>query len=107
MWDEKKPRVGNVSRSPRALQDLLDLWNYVADHNEAAADRLLDRIESVMVMLSDNPHAGRSRPELARSLRSFPVGNFVLFYCPVQDGITLIRVLNGYRDIGRDDIEVR
>lgn len=56
-------------------------------------------------MLRDNPLAGRARPELATKLRSFPVGNYVLFYRPLADGIDLTRVLSSYQDIQPDTIE--
>jgi len=51
-------------------------------------------------MLSEQPKAGRERPELAPGLRSFPVGNYLLFYLPLPAGIDLVRVLSGYMDIG-------
>ncbi len=97
--------MGDATRRPRAFQDLLDLWDYIADDNEAAADGVLDRIEGVVTMLADNPGAGRARPELASELRSFPVGTVVLFYVPTRTGIELVRVLSGHRDIGRDDFD--
>ena len=37
--------------------------------------------------------------ELGESLRSFPVGNYVIFYRAMQDGIEVVRVLSGFRDI--------
>ncbi|MBB2963905.1 type II toxin-antitoxin system RelE/ParE family toxin [Methylobacterium sp. R2-1] len=97
--------MADVVRRPLARQDLLDLWDYIADRDETAADGVLDRIEAVLAMLADNPEAGRLRAELFENLRSFPVGSFVLFYVPKQSGIELVRVLSGYRDIGRDDFE--
>ena len=63
---------GEILRRPQARLDLIDIWNYIADDNEAAADRMLDRIESVLWMLSEQPKAGRERPELAPGLRSLP-----------------------------------
>ncbi len=42
---------------------------------------------------------GRKRDSLVTSLRSFPVGNYLIFYCPVNKGIEVIRVLHGARDI--------
>ena len=94
-----------ILRRPRARLDLIEVWSYVAGDSEAAADRLLDRIEGALAMLSENPFAGRARPELAADLRSFPVGNYVLFYRPLSAGIELVRVLSGYRDIGPDDTQ--
>jgi toxin ParE1/3/4 len=42
---------------------------------------------------------------LALKLRSFPVGNYVVFYVPVSDGIEVVRVMNGRQDIAADDME--
>jgi toxin ParE1/3/4 len=42
---------------------------------------------------------GRSRDELAPGMRSFPVGRYVVFYLPLDDGIDVVRVLHGARDI--------
>ena len=96
---------GEILRRPQARLDLIDIWNYIADDNEAAADRMLDRIEGVLQMLSEQPKAGRERLELAPELRSFPVGNYLLFYLPLPGGIDLVPVLSGYMDIASDDFE--
>tara|TARA_B100000378_G_C17914672_1_gene367488 strand:- start:162 stop:458 length:297 start_codon:yes stop_codon:yes gene_type:complete len=87
-----------ITRRPRAREDLLEVWGYIADDNETAADRMLDRIEQKLLMLADHPHAGRERPEIAAGLRSFPVGNYVIFYRIEPDALTVVRVLSGYQD---------
>ena len=56
-------------------------------------------------MLVQDPLAGRERPELMPALRSFPVGNYVIFYVPVSDGIEVLRVMSGWRDVDADDME--
>jgi toxin ParE1/3/4 len=49
-------------------------------------------------------HAGS--PDGSRtSLRPFPVGNYIVFYLPLPDGINVVRILNGYRDITADDVD--
>ena len=88
-----------VLRKPLARADLLDIWNYVADDSPAKADRLLDSIDKRCQTLSRFPKMGRVRNELGPSLRSFPVGNYVIFYREVSKGIEIIRVLHGARDI--------
>ena len=70
-----------------------------------AADALLNRIEAAFDMLADTPFAGRARNDLRDSLRSFPVGNYIIFYVPVPDGVEVLRVMHGRRDIEVDDIE--
>lgn len=92
-----------VRRRHTAREQLEDIWLYIARDNDAAADRLLDRIEAALFELAQRPMMGQARPELAPDLRSFVVGNYVLFYRPLPDGILLIAVFRGSRDIGPDD----
>ena len=43
---------------------------------------------------------GPLRPELAPQIRSFPVGNYLLFYRESKKGgIELVRVIHGARDL--------
>jgi len=42
---------------------------------------------------------GRSRPDLAPGLRSFPVGKYIICYVPIENGIEIVRVVSGFRDI--------
>jgi toxin ParE1/3/4 len=63
------------------------------------------RIGEIFEMLLENPLAGRERRELRAGLRSFPVGNFVIFYVPLPDGIEIIRVMHGRQDIGAGDMQ--
>ena len=88
-----------VLRTRQAEEDLLEIWDYIADDNPIAADDLLDEIDAACTTLAENPNAGRLREQLAPALRSFPVGNYVLFYRPGTDGIVLIPVLHGARDV--------
>ena len=50
-------------------------------------------------MIAENLLIGRSRDEVRLGLRTFPVGNYLLIYRPVQDGIEIVRVLHGRGDI--------
>jgi toxin ParE1/3/4 len=42
---------------------------------------------------------GRTRDELAPGIRSFPFSRYLLFYLPISDGIDVVRVLHGARDV--------
>jgi len=70
-----------------------------------AAHALTDKFSSTSQMLADLPLAGRARPELRDDLRSFPVGSYVIFYAPLPDGVTILRILHGRRDITPEDLE--
>ena len=83
----------------QAQTDLEEIWLYIAEHNIPAADRFLDTLHERFVLLAGQPLLGRARPELAPNLRSLSVGNYVIFYRPIDDGIEVARVLHGARDI--------
>jgi toxin ParE1/3/4 len=91
--------MARVLRTQRARVDLLEIWLYVANDNRTAADRLLDRIDSVCKLLAQQPLMGEARPELAPELRSVSVGNYVIYFRPLADGIEVERVLSGARDV--------
>jgi toxin ParE1/3/4 len=91
--------VAQVTQSQQAEADLLELWLYVARNNVDAADEVLDTIERACALLATQPLMGRARPELAADVRSFPCSSWVLFYIPAADGIHVVRVLHGARDL--------
>jgi toxin ParE1/3/4 len=91
--------MGRVFRTERARVDLLQIWVYIANDNASAADRLLDRIDATCSQLAQQPLMGEARPELAPDLRSFTVGNYVVYFRPLADGIEVVRVLSGARDV--------
>lgn len=53
----------------------------------------------VFLLLAQNPEMGRTRDELKEDLRSFAVGNYIIFYQSLQEGIQVVRVLHGAMDI--------
>ena len=88
-----------VTRRPLAEADILEIWDYIADDSFAAADRWVERLDQQFRVLATQPMMGRVRDELAPGVRSFPFGRYVIFYLPLDDGIDVVRVLQGARDI--------
>ena len=84
---------------PLARDDLHEIWEYIAQDNIEAAERLVNRIEELGQLLAQHPHLGRRREELATGLRSFPMDRYLVFYRPIEDGIEIVRVLHASRDI--------
>jgi toxin ParE1/3/4 len=93
--------LAKIERSSQAQRDLVDIWLYIADDSPAAADKFLDQIDTICKLLSASPLLGRSREELGRNLRSFPVGDYLIFYRPKRTGIVVVRVLSGYRNLDK------
>ena len=88
-----------VVKRSRAELDLLDIWDYIADERLDRADEFLDRVEGKLQTLARNPGLGRRREDLFAGLQSFSIGNYVVFYREIENGIDVIRVLHGSRDI--------
>jgi toxin ParE1/3/4 len=87
-------------RTELADQDLFEVSLYIAENRgTAAAERFIDTMNEKFQLLAKSPQLGRRREELAPRLRSLPVGKYVIFYRPISDGILIVRVLHGARDI--------
>lgn len=95
--------MAHVLKRALAFADLAEIWSYIADDDEAAADRFLDQVEAKLALLATQPYMGRSRPELKPEIRSFPVGRYVVFFLPMPDGIDVVRVLHSAQDITLTD----
>ena len=86
-------------RTSQAERDLVAIWSFVGERSPEAADRLLDMIDEKCNVIAQTPGMGRSREELGPGLRTFPVGSYIIFHRPIEDGIEVVRVLHGARDI--------
>ncbi|MEH2090419.1 type II toxin-antitoxin system RelE/ParE family toxin [Nostoc sp.] len=91
--------MSNYTFTPLAVSDLDNIYEYIAADDLAIVGRLLNRFTELFRKLSAMPGIGRNRPELGEGIRSFPSGNYVIFYRSVEGGIQIMRVLHGARDI--------
>ncbi|WP_310487516.1 type II toxin-antitoxin system RelE/ParE family toxin [Chamaesiphon sp. VAR_69_metabat_338] len=91
-----------------AKQDLRDIWRGLAEYSGlSVVDSTLANIESKFRVLVQFPSSGRSRSvsvgesrdELLVGLRSYPAGDFVIFYQILETTVEVVRVLHGRRDI--------
>ena len=89
-----------VRKSRIAESDLDQIWDHIAGNNIDAADNFLTDLSRSCRLLATQPKMGRSRPELALTLRSFPFQRYLVFYRPIAEGVELVRVLHSARDLG-------
>jgi plasmid stabilization system protein ParE len=88
--------------SDRAEADLEEIWLYIAQHSARAANRLLDEIYEALGKLAALPLMGHLREDLAEEpLRFWSVRSYMIVYRPETDPIEIVRVVSGYRDLGR------
>ena len=84
-----------------ALKDLEDLYDYIADDNPAAALQVLIEMEEGFELLAERPMLGVKRPEYGHRMRMWPIGEYLIFYRPMNDGVRVARVLHSKRKIRR------
>lgn len=77
--------------SPRAEQDLEDIWFAIAADNVTAADGVIGRIVAKATLAAGQPGMGAPRPELGRSCHDLrtPPG-----------GILILAIVHGMREPG-------
>ena len=87
--------------APSARNDLDQIWNYIAIENDAptSASRLLDRFHDAFSRLSRNTGIGTACDWLQPGLRRFPVWPYIVFYSRIADGVEILRVIHGARNI--------
>ena len=94
-----------VSKTPQARTDLLEIADYLAQGTLETAFRFLDAAEVAFELLAGMPELGtlcRFKSPQAAGLRVWPIKafeNYLIFYRPTTEGIDVIRVIHGARDI--------
>ena len=86
--------------SAQAEAELEEIWLYITEHSSVeTADRFIDRLTGVFLLLAAHPFAGRERDDLREGYRSYPVGSYVIFYRVEARNVRILRVLHGSRDL--------
>jgi plasmid stabilization system protein ParE len=82
---------------PDALADLNEIWEYIAEDNLDAADRVLADIRTVLRTLAGSPHIGHRRLDLtARPLRFHVVRKeYLVAYAPDEKPLWWSRFFTG------------
>lgn len=87
--------------SRKARRDLLGIWARIVADSESAADRFIDLLNYHFGVLSEFPEAGRRRDEVRSGYRSFPVGEYVIFYRIARPGVRIAHIIHGRMDLSR------
>lgn len=85
--------------SPKSLQDLLDIGDYIAKDSPANARRYVTKLMNQCKQIGRAPLGYVSREDLAPGLRLAALDRYVIFF-RVLDGVVRIeRVLHGARNL--------
>ncbi len=91
--------------APLARADIFDIWAYIAENSETAADRVEQAIFDACTILAEGPLRGHTRPDLTpRALRFWTLSrypNYTVVYRPDTAPLQIVAVLHGKRNIRR------
>jgi plasmid stabilization system protein ParE len=83
---------------PEAFIDLDELWEFIAQDNQDAADRMREEIYQTIHNLVPFPHQGHRRPGLTtRPVRFMRVRDFLIAYAPDENPLLILAVIHGSR----------
>ena len=77
----------------------LQIWDYIAGDERTGGGPLYRFTGGHFKLLGDNPYIGRKREELRPHLRSFSVGDYLIFYRVMKPGVVILHVLHGRRNL--------
>ena len=84
---------------PEALNDLDEIWEYIATDNLDAADRMLEELYTSIQSLVKFPYQGHTRTDLtSRPLRFQTFRDYVIVYTPAENPLAVVAVLHGRRN---------
>ena len=88
-----------------AKAGIFDIWAYIAENSETAADRVEQAIYEACGFLAQGPLRGHTRPDLTpRLLRFWTLSrypNYSVVYRPETAPLQIIAVLHGKRSVRR------
>jgi len=85
--------------SQPAIKDLEEILDYFSSRDLEAGERFIKEFEKKCGYLADYPNMGRSFAYIKPSLRGLPLAGYIIFYRIIDNGIEIIRVVSGYRDL--------
>lgn len=88
----------SITITARAAADLLEIWEYIAERNPPAADRMVQRLEGACRKIAELPGTGHRRRDVSdKRYRFWPVRPFLIAYQFDSESVCVIRVLHGRR----------
>ena len=91
--------MAEVRFTPRAEADLFEIWSAIALDNGRAADALVRRLMERAGGAAEQPLMGAPRPDLSATARLLVEGRYVMVYEPEPQGILVVAIVHGMRDM--------
>ncbi len=91
--------MANFILAPSALDDLNDIWLYIAEDNQEAADKFIRSLTSKFSLLAESNRIGTKQDDFMVGMYMFPFKSYNIYYFTNDNGVEIYRVLHGRRDV--------
>lgn len=91
--------------STQAETDLDEITEYYSERSPEAGLAFLNALEARCRLLASFPRTGRRREDIGPGVRSIVVMKYIVYFREADDGIDVLRVLHGARDVRPDMFE--
>jgi toxin ParE1/3/4 len=92
--------------TPKAREDLIEIYTYIGLDNPSAAERIFDAIQSKAELLIEYPRLGVRRPDLRPTARILIHGSYLILYETLPDteegninAVEIVRIVDGRRNL--------
>ncbi|NEO84043.1 MAG: type II toxin-antitoxin system RelE/ParE family toxin [Spirulina sp. SIO3F2] len=82
-----------------ASRDLAAISDYFLEQSVDAGERFVEKFGQKCQYLARFPYLGKSYAHIDPELRGTPIMGYIIFYQIVDEGIEILRVVSGYRDL--------
>jgi plasmid stabilization system protein ParE len=88
--------------SPDAVEDLFDIWRYIAEDSIEAANRVESELFGTFEALAKTPGQGHKRTDLTSdAVLFFPIYSYLVVYRPETRPLEIVAVIHGARNVQR------
>ncbi|MEA5619065.1 type II toxin-antitoxin system RelE/ParE family toxin [Cronbergia sp. UHCC 0137] len=82
-----------------ASRDLNEIAEYFSQNNLEAGEKFFQEFNRKCQQLVFFPNSGKSYLEIRDDLRGLPLEGYIVFYRVLNDGIEILRVVSGRRNL--------
>lgn len=85
--------------APSASRDLDRIAEYFLERNVDAGERLFREFNQKCLNLTNFPNIGRSYRHIRPNLRGLPLNGYIILYQAGNNGVEILRVVNGRQNL--------
>jgi toxin ParE1/3/4 len=85
--------------SPRSQRDFAEILDFLGKNDPDSALDFITRLQLMCERLAKMPELGRKRDDIKSGYRSFPIERYIIFYRMTDEGVEILGIVHGARDI--------